>query len=169
MPGTRTKPTTNQDLNVRNRSQAYTIMGKLQARIFLLCLLILHQCLAMPLSSQCVGETLCSYSLKDYYNQMVDLPKDINTRSLASWVYQEKIDLNRKPQVIFEARCQDSQSGGSCNSALGLETIPVTLRMPVLRKNAACFPLPSYSVEFENITVACICALPRTQEEIAQG
>ncbi|MEQ2172257.1 hypothetical protein GOODEAATRI_019241 [Goodea atripinnis] len=157
MPGTRTKPTTNQDLNIRNRSQAYTIMGKLQARIFLLCLLILHQCLAMPLSSQCIGETLCTYSLKDYYNQIVDLPKDINTRSLASWVYQEKIDLNRKPQVIFEAQCQDSQSGGSCNSALGLETIPVTLRMPVLRKNAACFPLPSYSVEFENITIAICC------------
>ncbi|KAK5622681.1 hypothetical protein CRENBAI_026373 [Crenichthys baileyi] len=143
-------------------------MGKLQARIFLLCLLILHQCLAMPLSSQCVGETLCTYRFIDYYNQMVDLPKDINTRSLASWVYQEKIIFNRNPQVIYEARCQDSQSGGSCNSALGLEAIPVILRMPVLRKNAACFPLP-YSVEFENITVACICALPRTQEENAQG
>lgn len=84
-------------------------------------------------------------------------------------VNRKKIDLNREPQVIYEARCQDSHSGGSCNSALGLEIIPVTLRMPVLRKNSACFPLPSYSVEFENITVACICALARTQEEIAQG
>lgn len=84
-------------------------------------------------------------------------------------VNRKKTDLYREPQVIYEARCQDSHSGGSCNSALGLETIPITLRMPVLRKNLACFPRPSYSVEFENITVACICALARTQEEIAQG
>uniref|UniRef100_M3ZQ68 Interleukin-17N n=1 Tax=Xiphophorus maculatus TaxID=8083 RepID=M3ZQ68_XIPMA len=144
-------------------------MEKFQLCIFLLCLLILHQCVAMPLSNQCIGETLCTYTLKDSYSQMTNLPGDINTRSLATWVYQKKTDLNREPQVIYEARCQDSHSGGSCNSALGLETIPVTLRIPVLRKNSACFPLPSYSVEFENITVACICALARTQEEIAQG
>uniref|UniRef100_A0A3B3Z4K3 Interleukin-17N n=1 Tax=Poecilia mexicana TaxID=48701 RepID=A0A3B3Z4K3_9TELE len=140
-----------------------------QLCIFLLCLLILHQCVAMPLSNQCVGETLCTYTLKDNYNQMTILPEDINTRSLATWVYQDKIDLNREPQVIREARCQDNHFGGRCNSALGLEVIPVTLRMPVLRKNLACFPLPSYSVEFEDITVACICASARTQEEIAQG
>lgn len=59
-----------------------------QLRIFLLCLLILHQCMAMPLSNQCVGETLCTYTLKDYYNQMTNLPGDVNTRSLATWVYQ---------------------------------------------------------------------------------
>uniref|UniRef100_A0A3P9PTT0 Uncharacterized protein n=1 Tax=Poecilia reticulata TaxID=8081 RepID=A0A3P9PTT0_POERE len=140
-----------------------------QLCIFLLCLLILHQCVAMPLSNQCVGETLCTYTLKDNYKEMPILPGDINTRSLAAWDYQDKIDLNREPQVIREARCQDSHSSERCNIALGREIIPVTLRMPVLRKNSACFPLPSYYVEFEDITVACICASARTLEEIAQG
>uniref|UniRef100_A0A3Q3JCN4 Uncharacterized protein n=1 Tax=Monopterus albus TaxID=43700 RepID=A0A3Q3JCN4_MONAL len=114
-------------------------------KIFLLCLLALHKCLAIPLGSQCVDESFCTYSLQDYYSQLVNLPNHINERSIATWTYVENIDLNRVPQVI----------------AFGLETIPVSLRVPVLKKNPNCFPTSSYSLEFELITIACICATSR--------
>lgn len=57
-------------------------------RVFLLCLLALHRCLAMPLgTSQCVDESFCAYSLQDYYSQLVNLPNRINERSIATWSY----------------------------------------------------------------------------------
>uniref|UniRef100_A0A3Q2SNA4 Uncharacterized protein n=1 Tax=Fundulus heteroclitus TaxID=8078 RepID=A0A3Q2SNA4_FUNHE len=127
-----------------------------QVRVFLLCLLILHQSLARPEISQCVGE-ICTASLQGYPDPTVNLPSDINVRSIAPWAYQQTTDFNREPMVITQAICQDSHSSGTCNSVLGLETIPVTVRIPVLRKNLR-------SVKFENITVACICALARIQE-----
>ncbi|XP_015242416.1 interleukin-17A-like [Cyprinodon tularosa] len=140
-------------------------MGAFQMRVFLLCLLILQQSLAKPTSSECFGEALCLLCLRDYYSQLVNLPSDINTRSIAPWVYHKNEDLNRDPQILYEARCQDSHSGGGCNSALGLETIPITISMPVLKRS----PGSSYSVELENITVACICALSRLETELIQG
>ena len=74
---------------------------------------------------------------------------------------RENIDLNRVPQVIHEASCHTSHSCRTLDSAFGLETIPVSLRMPVLKKNPSCFPKASYSLEFELITIACICAISR--------
>uniref|UniRef100_A0A3Q1ER88 Interleukin-17N n=1 Tax=Acanthochromis polyacanthus TaxID=80966 RepID=A0A3Q1ER88_9TELE len=130
-------------------------------RVFLLCLIALHRCLAMPLGSQCVEESFCTYSLQDYYSQLVNLPSRINERSIATWTYVENIDLNRVPQVIHEASCHTSHSCRGLDNAYGLETIPVSLRMPVLKKNPSCFPTASYSLEFEFITVACICAISR--------
>lgn len=56
-------------------------------RVFLLCLLALHQCSAIPLGSQCVDESFCTYSLQDYYSQLVNLPSHINERSIATWSY----------------------------------------------------------------------------------
>uniref|UniRef100_A0A8C4ISD6 Interleukin-17N n=1 Tax=Dicentrarchus labrax TaxID=13489 RepID=A0A8C4ISD6_DICLA len=130
-------------------------------RVFLLCMLAIHQCLAMPLGSQCVDESFCSYSLQDYYSQLVNLPSRINERSIATWSYVENIDLNRVPQVIHEASCHTSHSCRGLDSTFGLETIPVSLRVPVLKKNPNCFLTASYSLEFELITVACICAISR--------
>ncbi|KAK9523233.1 hypothetical protein VZT92_019637 [Zoarces viviparus] len=74
---------------------------------------------------------------------------------------RENIDLNRVPQVIHEASCHTSPSCRGLDNAFSLETIPVTLRMPVLKKNASCFSTASYSLEFEFITIACICAIAR--------
>ncbi|XP_034064272.1 interleukin-17A-like [Gymnodraco acuticeps] len=130
-------------------------------RVFLLCLAALNQCVALPLGSQCVEESFCTYSLQDYYGQLVNLPSNINERSIATWSYVENIDLNRVPQVIHEASCHSSHSCRGLDSAFGMETIPVSLRMPVLRKNPSCFPSASYSLEFELITIACICAISR--------
>uniref|UniRef100_A0A8C5EUA0 Uncharacterized protein n=1 Tax=Gouania willdenowi TaxID=441366 RepID=A0A8C5EUA0_GOUWI len=117
--------------------------------------------LTLPLSNQCVDESFCSYNLQDYHSQLVNLPSHINERSIATWSYVENIDLNRVPQVIHEASCHSGHSCHGLDVALGLEAIPVSLRVPVLRKNPACFPTASYSLDFEIITVACLCAVPR--------
>lgn len=77
------------------------------------------------------------------------------------WLTRENIDLNRVPQVIHEASCHTRHSCNGLDNTFGLETIPLTLRMPVLKKNPNCFPTSSYSLEFELITVACICAFSR--------
>ncbi|XP_069001409.1 uncharacterized protein [Embiotoca jacksoni] len=130
-------------------------------RVLLLGLLVLHRCLALPLGSQCVDESFCTYNLQDYYSQLVNLPSNINERSIATWSYVENIDLNRVPQVIHEASCHTSHSCRGLDSAFGLETIPVSLRMPVLRKTPSCFPPVSFSLDYELITVACICAISR--------
>ncbi|XP_077379137.1 interleukin-25 [Festucalex cinctus] len=129
-------------------------------RVFLLCLLVAHWCLAMPLQSQCIDESICTYSLHDY-SQLVNMPSHINERSIAPWNYVENIDLNRVPQVIHEASCHTSHSCRGLDNAFGLETIPIALRMPVLKKNPSCFPTASYSLDFELITIACICAISR--------
>ncbi|KAM9744137.1 uncharacterized protein ACNS7B_011412 isoform 1-T1 [Menidia menidia] len=129
--------------------------------VFLICVLALHQCPAMPLSSQCVDESFCTSSLQDYYSQLVNLPSHINERSLATWSYVENINLDRIPQVIHEASCHTSHTCSGFDHAFALETIPVSLRVPVLKKNPACFPSASYSLEFELVTVACICAISR--------
>lgn len=73
----------------------------------------------------------------------------------------ENIDLNRVPQVIHEASCHSGHSCRGLDNGLGLETIPVSLRMPVLKKNPSCFPTATYSLEYELITVACLCAISR--------
>uniref|UniRef100_A0A672Y9P0 Interleukin 17N n=1 Tax=Sphaeramia orbicularis TaxID=375764 RepID=A0A672Y9P0_9TELE len=130
-------------------------------RVFLLCLLTLHQCLSMPLGNQCVDESFCTYNLQDYYSQMVNMPSHINERSIASWSYVQNIDLNRVPQVIHEASCHTSHSCRGLDSTFDLETIPVSMRMPVLKKNPNCFSTASYSLDFELITIACICAISR--------
>nr|BAI82584.1 interleukin-17N [Takifugu rubripes] len=137
-------------------------MEQLQlVRVFLLCALALHGCVAMPFTDHCVDESFCTYSLQDYHTQLVELPSHINQRSIASWTYVENIDLNRVPQVIHEASCHTRHSCNGLENTFGLETIPVSLRMPVLKKNPNCFPTSSYSLDFELITIACICAFSR--------
>uniref|UniRef100_A0AAY4BF25 Uncharacterized protein n=1 Tax=Denticeps clupeoides TaxID=299321 RepID=A0AAY4BF25_9TELE len=108
---------------------------------------------ASPVSSQCVEETFCTVSLKEYHSLLVHMPNRINERSLAAWKYVENIDLNRVPQVIHEAQCLDVHSCKGIESASSLESIPISLKMPVLRKNARCL---SYSLEFEAINIACV-------------
>ncbi|XP_049572547.1 interleukin-17A [Syngnathus scovelli] len=130
-------------------------------RVFLLYLLAVHWCLAMPPQSQCIDESICTYSLHDYSSQLVNMPSDINERSIAPWNYVKNIDVNRVPQVIHEASCHTSHSCRGLDNAFGLETIPIALWMPVLKKNPSCLPTASYSLEFELITIACICAIAR--------
>ena len=69
---------------------------------------------------------------------------------------RERIDLDRVPQVIYEANCLTSHSCRGLDSSL--ETLPITLKMPVLMKNTRC---ASYSLEYEAINIACICATSR--------
>ncbi|XP_067378083.1 interleukin-17C-like [Channa argus] len=126
-------------------------------RVFLLCLLALHRCLG----SQCVDESFSICSLPEDYSKLVNLPSHINERSIATWSYVMNIDLNRVPQVINEASCHTDHSCRGLDNTFGLETIPVSLKMPVLKKNPSCTPPASYSIEFELITVACLCALSR--------
>lgn len=88
--------------------------------------------------------------------------KPVSVLSLpSSCLTRENINLNRVPQVIHEASCHTGHSCGGIDNTFGLETIPVSLRMPVLKKNLNCFPTASYSLEFELITIACICAISR--------
>nr|XP_057927598.1 interleukin-25-like isoform X2 [Doryrhamphus excisus] len=137
-------------------------MDKIQLlRVLMLCQLAAPLCLAIPLQSQCIDESICTYSLQDYYSQMINMPSHINERSIAPWSYIENIDLNRVPQVIHEASCHTSHSCRGLDNAFGLETIPLSLRMPVLKKNPGCFPTASYSMEFELITIACMCVISR--------
>ncbi|XP_056144223.1 interleukin-25-like [Lampris incognitus] len=137
-------------------------MQKLQhLRLLLLCLMALPQCLAVPLGSQCVDESFCTNSLQDYYSQLINLPHRINERSVAAWSYVENIDLNRVPQIIHEANCHTSHSCKGVDSAYSLETIPISLRIPVLKRNPSCFPKAGYSLDFESISIACICATSR--------
>ncbi|XP_077457863.1 uncharacterized protein LOC144075003 [Stigmatopora argus] len=138
------------------------LMARIQLlRVFLLSFLAVHQCLTMTLQSQCLDDSICTYNFEDYYSQMGNLPNRINERSIAPWDYIKNIDLNRIPQVISEASCHTSHSCRGLDNTFGLETIPVALRMPVLKKNPSCFPTASYSLEFELINIACICAIAR--------
>ncbi|XP_067084624.1 interleukin-17F-like [Osmerus mordax] len=132
-------------------------MQQLQVfRLLVVCLLVLRQCLAGPLGGQCVDEAYCTSSLEEYHAQLVSLPNSINKRSVAPWSYVEHIDLDRVPQVIYEANCLTSHSCRGLDSSL--ETLPITLKMPVLRKNTRC---ATYSLEYEAINIACICATSR--------
>ncbi|KAG7256823.1 hypothetical protein CRUP_037291 [Coryphaenoides rupestris] len=130
-------------------------------QLFMLCMLALQQCLAMPLGSQCMDESFCTSSLQDYYSQLVNLPHRINERSVAAWSYVENIDLNRVPQIIHEANCHTIHSCQGVDSPSSLETVPISLRVPVLKKNPGCYPTASYSLEYESINIACICATSR--------
>lgn len=57
-------------------------------RVLLLCVLALQRCcVAMPLAGHCVDEAFCTYSLQDYHTQLVELPSNINQRSIAGWTY----------------------------------------------------------------------------------
>ncbi|XP_059921234.1 interleukin-17D-like [Gadus macrocephalus] len=129
-------------------------------QLFVLCVFALHQSLAMPLGSQCMDESYCS--LPDYYGQLINLPHRINERSIASWTYVENIDLDRIPRIIHEAYCHSSHSCQGVEGPSSLETIPISLRVPVLKRNPACFPRASYSLEYESINIACICAVSRS-------
>ncbi|XP_045081574.1 interleukin-17A-like [Coregonus clupeaformis] len=130
-------------------------------RLLLLRFLVLGHCLCVPLGGQCVDKSFCTSSLEDleeYHAQLVSLPNRLNERSVAAWTYVQNIDLNRVPQVLYEANCLESHSCKGLDSTPSLETIPITLRMPVLRKTPHC---ASFSLEFEPINIACICATSR--------
>lgn len=72
--------------------------------------------------------------------------------------FSEKFDRDRVPQFIYEAECLSSHSCRGMDSSSSLESIPITLKMPVLRKNPRC---ATFSLEFEPINIACICATSR--------
>lgn len=76
-------------------------------------------------------------------------------------VHRENIDLNRIPQIIHEANCHTSHSCQGVDSPSSLETVPISLRIPVLKKNPDCYPTASYSLEYESVKIACICATSR--------
>ncbi|KAG7481044.1 hypothetical protein MATL_G00062540 [Megalops atlanticus] len=118
-----------------------------------------------PLNSRCVDETFCAASLEEYHSHLIDVPNRINERSVAAWRYVEKIDLERVPQVIYEANCLTSHSCRDMDSAFSLETIPISIKIPVLRKNRRC---ASYSLEYEAVNIACICATSRQSIETSK-
>ncbi|KAJ8379852.1 hypothetical protein SKAU_G00006300 [Synaphobranchus kaupii] len=118
-----------------------------------------------PVSGRCVDENFCLASLEEYHTNLVDVPNRINERSVAAWRYVEKIDLDRVPQVIYEANCLTSHSCRDVESPFSLESIPISIKMPVLRKSRRC---SSHSLEFETVTIACICATTRQSSETPQ-
>ncbi|XP_065106110.1 interleukin-25 [Paramisgurnus dabryanus] len=114
------------------------------------------QCSSIP--AQCVEHTYCSSTLKEYHTQLINLPSRINERSVSAWSYVENIDLDRVPQIIYEAKCLNNHFCKGIEDSSSLESIPIAIRMPFLRKNPRC---PTYALEFEDVNIACICATSR--------
>lgn len=71
---------------------------------------------------------------------------------------RENIDLDRVPQIIYEASCRNSHSCRGMEDSSRLESIPIAIKMPFLRNNPRC---PTYALEFEDVNIACICATSR--------
>uniref|UniRef100_A0A8B9K113 Uncharacterized protein n=1 Tax=Astyanax mexicanus TaxID=7994 RepID=A0A8B9K113_ASTMX len=142
-------------------------MQQLQLLGFLtLTLLVLNPSQCSPIGEQCAMQPGFSSisivnlnSLEKYDAEVTYQPNRLNERSLAAWEYVEvNTDVNRVPQVIYEARCLTTHSCNGVDSTSSVESVPLSFRMPVLRKHTGC---PFYSIEFESITVACICATSR--------
>ncbi|KAJ8261471.1 hypothetical protein COCON_G00171940 [Conger conger] len=127
-------------------------------RICCLVLLVIGASRGSAVSGRCVEETFCTRSLEEFHYKLANMPKNLNERSIASWVYEPDTDLDRVPQVIHVARCLSSHSCGGGDSPFSLETVPVSVQMPVLRKSRGC---PTYSLEYESVPIACLCATPR--------
>uniref|UniRef100_A0A672QF51 Uncharacterized protein n=1 Tax=Sinocyclocheilus grahami TaxID=75366 RepID=A0A672QF51_SINGR len=136
-------------------TQHYYIQGLLS--IFLL---VLNPSQCSPIMAQCVEQTYCSSTLKEYHAQaqLINLPSKINERSIAAWSYEKNIDLDRVPQIIYEANCLNTHSCKGVDSSFSLESIPIAIKMPFLRKNPRC---PTYALEFKDVNIACICATSR--------
>ncbi len=47
---------------------------------------------------------------------------------------REKVDLDRVPQIIYEANCLNSHSCKGVDSSFSLESVPIAIKMPFLRK-----------------------------------
>lgn len=71
---------------------------------------------------------------------------------------RENIDLDRVPQVIHEAVCLTRHSCNDVDIAFSVESIPIAIKMPVLRRNPGC---QFYSTVFESVNIACVCAAAR--------
>ncbi|KAK3538888.1 hypothetical protein QTP86_020184, partial [Hemibagrus guttatus] len=128
---------------------------------FTLTMLMLAPSLCSPAVGCSVDEAIspaCIPTLSDYYTQVTDLPKHLNERSLAAWTYVERIDMDRVPQVIHEAVCLARHSCNGVDSSLSVESIPISIKIPVLRRNPGCL---HHSMEFESVNIACICASAR--------
>ncbi|XP_068077456.1 interleukin-17F-like [Danio rerio] len=121
-------------------------------------LLVLDPVQSNPIMAQCVEHTYCSSTLKEYHEQLINLPSRINERSIAGWSYTDNIDLERVPQRISEANCLNSHYCKGYDSDFSLESVPISIKMPFLRKNPRC---PTYALEFEDVNIACICAISR--------
>uniref|UniRef100_A0A3B3SSN7 Uncharacterized protein n=1 Tax=Paramormyrops kingsleyae TaxID=1676925 RepID=A0A3B3SSN7_9TELE len=126
-----------------------------------LCCLVLWGLTASrgnPLTSQCVDESFCLESLEELHLPHITMANSINERSIAPWTYVERIDLHRVPAIIHEAKCLTSHSCTGVEGYSSLETIPISIKMPVLKKNRKC---PFFSLEFETVSIACLCATSR--------
>lgn len=77
---------------------------------------------------------------------------------ICSLPFSERIDLHRVPAIIHEAKCLTSHSCTGVEGYSSLETIPISIKMPVLKKNRKC---PFFSLEFETVSIACLCATSR--------
>ncbi|KAL7836850.1 hypothetical protein AOLI_G00281340 [Acnodon oligacanthus] len=130
-----------------------------------LTLLVLNPSQCSPIGGQCLVDqgtsSVCIAnlnSLEEYYAEITNQPNRLNERSLAAWTYMETRDLTRVPQVIYEARCLTSHSCNGVEIGSSVESIPIAVKMPVLRKYPGC-PFPT--MEFESVNIACICATTR--------
>ncbi|XP_051970639.1 interleukin-25-like [Xyrauchen texanus] len=127
-------------------------------RLLSIFLLVLDPSQCSSITPQCVEHTYCSSTLREYHTQLINLPSRINERSVAEWSYSQNIDLDRVPQIIYEANCLNSHSCKGMDISSSLESIPIAIKMPFLRKNPRC---PTYALEFEDVNIACICATSR--------
>ncbi|XP_066509704.1 uncharacterized protein [Hoplias malabaricus] len=154
----------NASATVINKSPSLPLYMQLLG-LFTLTLLILNPSGCSPIGDQCLvaqgASSVCIAnlnSLEEYYSEVTNQPNRLNERSLAAWTYEKTSDLTRVPQVIYEASCLTSHSCTGVESGASVESVPIAIKMPVLRKYPGC-PFPS--MEFESVNIACICAKAR--------
>ncbi|KAK1156575.1 interleukin-17A-like, partial [Acipenser oxyrinchus oxyrinchus] len=131
-------------------------------QIYCFTMLILSECKSIPQSSKFTGDP------EGFNYQLINILENklpLNERSLAPWTYENNVDLNRIPQVIQQAKCITShhcviRNGDQEALIHSLESIPVSILIPVLRKNQ----LSEYNLELETMQVACICATSRNSD-----
>uniref|UniRef100_A0A3P8Z5S4 Uncharacterized protein n=1 Tax=Esox lucius TaxID=8010 RepID=A0A3P8Z5S4_ESOLU len=125
-------------------------------RLLFLGLLTLNLCSCFSNGDPCLDSNLGILNIENLHRHLYDMGKDINQRSITPWEYEVSFDLYRVPQRLENAKCIETHSCRNIDSTASLETIPVTLTVPVLRRNHLC-----NKVEFETINIACICATSR--------
>uniref|UniRef100_A0A8C9S3F7 Interleukin-17A-like n=1 Tax=Scleropages formosus TaxID=113540 RepID=A0A8C9S3F7_SCLFO len=136
----------------------------MSAELLLLCclgLLTPSAIWGMPMDNECIDTMSCTEILTQLYSQLLTIPNQIHERSIAPWTYQKKIDPYRVPPTIYEAKCLTSHSCMGPDGSTSLETIPISVKIPVLKENMY---KKCTSLEFETITIACLCAVPRNSD-----
>lgn len=93
-------------------------------------------------------ETKCTWQWGNVYN------------STCPHHYVLNIDPNRRPQTIYEAKCNCNLNQRCLNDIPGSRCKPVKYFITVLRKNGRRNHCDTYAKTVEEITVGCTCTFP---------